>query len=139
MPIFEVFKDGIQTRIMIDADNKIQAIDALTQGHTRLIHTQMKTRSRVIYLEEASGNEYHIYELEQTPDLDDKHCKSCNWWCQKMGLAQFNKGTCKSPKLVASTFDHDIDPKSLEYDANSCLYTGPEFGCIHWKKCEEES
>lgn len=61
-----------------------------------------------------------------TPGL----CGSCSSWNPK---PTGTMGDCSNGKLV---YDSEPEPDGLAYgdydDFRAYLYTGPEFGCVHW-------
>jgi len=71
-----------------------------------------------------------------------KLCKNCLYWCQRTPIHYLPYGNCSCEKFIyAGTSSYSTD--SLFYwDAEGCaasFVTGPEFGCVHWRRKEKEA
>jgi hypothetical protein len=73
-------------------------------------------------------------------------CKECNWWDNE-GENEFvtsaHYGSCSCKKFVrgynVKREQLPSDGVWLEDDEGWSFYTGPDFGCIHWKAEEAEA
>lgn len=68
-------------------------------------------------------------------------CKDCRWWGRSGGLDESRE--CEHPKIDEPLSGDPDEPQSLDSLRNSdgeyAVWTGPEFGCVHFEKREVEN
>lgn len=61
-----------------------------------------------------------------------KNCKTCQFWGEDLNQDyELKHKECCNPKI-----GNDLDDDSLghNYEYGYSVTTGPDFGCVHWKK-----
>ncbi len=61
-----------------------------------------------------------------------KICKNCKWW----GEGEYKHGLCRiMTKMSDDAYEeHDDIISGNGYDCDESLFSGPNFGCIHWQE-----
>lgn len=74
--------------------------------------------------------------------LDYRRCRTCVWWGCEGGedsseYYPFGSGVCYHEKLQSGSLRHYPDAVT-DGEEYSGIYTGPDFGCIHWEAKNED-
>ena len=63
--------------------------------------------------------------------VGDRLCKTCKWWENEPVKYLGSRRRCYPDKLVDCV--NDAVGIDNEYECETEIYTGPDYGCIHWE------
>lgn len=79
------------------------------------------------------------------PDMEAR-CKNCKWWdSENSSLRNNDTFACTNPKLgeycdvrerLGADYESASDTLEYEYNEGGSIFTGPDFGCVHFEAKE---